>query len=57
MACGLLTIMKFGLDEITRREPIDCCLSVRWLVYSTYHNYKVIANFLQPRGGTMNVLH
>ena len=24
MACSLLTIMKFGLDESTRKEPKDC---------------------------------
>ena len=35
VACSLLTIMKFGLDESTRREPKGCCLPVWWLVYST----------------------
>ena len=28
VACSLLTIMKFGLDENTRREPKGCCLPV-----------------------------
>ena len=28
VACSLLTIMKFGLDESTRREPKGCCLPV-----------------------------
>ena len=58
VACSLLT-MKFGLDESTWREPKGCCLPVRWLVYSTYCNYHLvgrITHFLQPRGGTMNVL-
>ena len=35
VACSLLTIMKFGLHESTRREPKGCCLPVWWLVYST----------------------
>ena len=28
VACSLLTIMEFGLDESTRREPKGCCLPV-----------------------------
>ena len=28
VACSLFTIMKFGLDESTRREPKGCCLPV-----------------------------
>ena len=44
----LLVIMKFGLDESTRREPKSCCLLVRWLVYSTCHNYQVITHFYSP---------
>ena len=28
VACSLLTIMKFGLDESTRREPKGCCVPV-----------------------------
>jgi len=48
VAWSLLTIMKFGLDESTRREPKGCCLPVRWLVYSTYHNYQVITHFYSP---------
>ena len=28
VACSLLTIMKFGLDESTRKEPKGCCLPV-----------------------------
>ena len=28
VACSLLTIMKFGLDESTRREPKGYCLPV-----------------------------
>ena len=41
--CSLLTIMKFGLDESTRREPKGCCLPVWWLVYSTTNNYHLVA--------------
>ena len=33
VACSLLTILKFWLDESTRREPIGSCLPARWLVY------------------------
>ena len=40
VACSLL---KFGLDESKRREPKGCCLPVRWLVCSTYHNYHLVA--------------
>jgi len=43
VACSLLTIMKFGLDESTIREPKGCCLPVTWLVHSTYHNYHLVA--------------
>ena len=43
VACSLLTIMKFGLDKSTRREPKDCCLPVWWLVYSTTNNYHLVA--------------
>ena len=43
VACSLLTIMKFGLDENTRREPKGCCLPVWWLVYSTTNNYHLVA--------------
>ena len=31
------------LDESTRREPKGCCLPVRWLVCSTYHNHQLVA--------------
>ena len=44
VACSLLTIMKFGLDESTRRGPKGCCLPVRWLVYSTNNNYNFTAH-------------
>ena len=37
---SLLTIMKFGLDESTRRK--GCCLPVWWLVYSTNNNYHLV---------------
>ena len=57
VACSLLTIMKFELDESTRRVPKGCCLPVRWPVYSTYLNYQVITHFLQPRGGTIYILN
>ena len=43
VACNLLTIIKFGLDESTRREPKGCCLPVWWLVYSTTNNYHFVA--------------
>ena len=43
VACSLLTIMKFGLDESTRRERKGCCLPVWWLVYSTTNNYHLFA--------------
>ena len=32
VACSLLTIMEFGLDKSTRREPKGCCLPVWWLL-------------------------
>ena len=35
VAGNLLTIMKFGLDESTRRKPKGGGLPVRWLVYCT----------------------
>ena len=43
VACSLLTIMKFGLDESTRRESKGCYLPVWWLVYSTNNNYHLVA--------------
>ena len=43
VACSLLTVMKFGLDESTRREPKGYCLPVWWLVYSTTNNYHLVA--------------
>ena len=39
VACSLLTILKFGLDESTRREPKGCCLPVWWL----NNNYHLVA--------------
>ena len=61
VACSLLTIMKFGLDESTRREPKGYCLPVWWLVYPTNNNLTTTwllgdNGFLQARGMTMNVL-
>ena len=37
VVCSLLTIMKFGLDESTRREPTDL------LVHSANNNYQLVA--------------
>ena len=56
MACSLLTIMKFGLDESTRREPvylfdglfIVLLITTTWLLGDNA--------FLQPRGVTMTAL-
>ena len=43
VTCSLLTIMKFGLDESTRREYKGSCLPVWWLVYATNNNYHLVA--------------
>ena len=36
VACSLLTIMKFGLDETTRREPV-CLLGDLCLIITTMY--------------------
>ena len=46
VACSLLTTMKFGLDESTRREPKVCCLLVWWLVYATNNSYHLVAGWV-----------
>ena len=49
--------MKFGLDECT--EPKDCCLLVRWLVYSITNKWLLGDNaFLHftTKGVTINAM-
>ena len=58
-SCSLLTMMKFGLDKSTRREPKGCCLHVWWLVFlliKTTTWWLDDKGFLHPRGMTMNAL-
>ena len=54
VACSLLTIIKFGLDESTRREPKGCCLFILLIITTTW----LLGDdaFLQSRRVTMNAL-
>ena len=57
VACSLVTIMEFGLDESTRREPKGCVylfggLFILLVITTTWSLGDI--TFLQPRGVTLS---